>query len=107
VAVRTVGRRRWRSSRGGVVDLCGSPQSVGLAGGVPKAAVDGGRLVEEEAAGSGAFASDVAVDLGSLSASTEEDVEVEASAVLDGHGMVWRWLAMARQAMDGGAESTS
>jgi hypothetical protein len=100
-----VGHRRWRSSRGGAVDPCGSAQSVGLAGGVPEATVDGGRLTEEEAVGSGAFARDVAIGLGSPSASTEEDVEVEASAALEGHGRAWWRSMIVKQAIDRRAES--
>jgi hypothetical protein len=102
---RTVGHRRWRSRRGSAIDLSGSPQSVGLAGDVPEVVVEGGRLMEEEAAGSEAVAGDVAVDLGSRSTSTEEDVEVEVSIALDGHGRVWRWLAMAKQVANGTARA--
>jgi hypothetical protein len=100
-----VGHRRWRSSRGGAVDPCGSAQSVGLAGGVPEAMVDGGRLTEEEAVGSGAFARDVAIGLGSPSVSTEEDVEAEASAALEGHGRAWWRSMIVKQAIDRRAES--
>jgi hypothetical protein len=60
-----------------------------LAESVPEAAIDGVWLTEEEAAGSGAFAGSVVIDLGSRSASTEEDVEVEALApwtAMGGHG---------------------
>jgi hypothetical protein len=103
----TVGHRWWRSSRGEIVDPCGSPQSIGLAGGVPEAAVDGGWLVEEEAAGSEAFADGVAVSLGSRSASTEVDVEAEALAALDSLGRAWRWMATAKHVADGRVESTS
>jgi hypothetical protein len=97
-----VGCRRCRSSRGGAVDPCGSPQSIGLAEGVLEAAVNGGQLTEEVAAGSGACASGVAVGLGLRSTSSEEDVEVETSAALDNHGMAWWWSATAKQAADGG-----
>jgi hypothetical protein len=102
VVAQTVGHRQWRSSRGGAVDPCGSPQSVGLAGGVPEAVVDGGRLAEEEAVGSRAFAGGVAVGLGLRSVSTEEDIEAHASAALDGHRRAWRWSATTKQATDGG-----
>jgi hypothetical protein len=56
-------------------------------------------------AGSGAFANGVVVGLGSRSASTKEDIEVEASAALDDHGRAWRWSAMVKQAADGGERS--
>jgi hypothetical protein len=89
MVVQTIGRRRWRLSRGGAVDPCGSPQSVGFVRGVPEVAVDGGWLPEEEEAGSGAFAGGVAIGLDSRLTSTEEDIETEASTALDGHGRAW------------------
>jgi hypothetical protein len=67
--------------------------------------VNGGRLAEEEAAGSRAFAGGVAVGLGSCLASIEEDIEVEASTTLDGYGRAWR--RSVKQASDHGVESTS
>jgi hypothetical protein len=77
-----------------------------LAEGVPKVVVDGGRLVEEEVAGSGAFVGGVAISLVSRSTSTEEDIEAEASAALDGHRRAWRWSVSVKQVADGRAEST-
>jgi hypothetical protein len=57
-------------------------------------------------AGSGAFADGVVVGLGSRSASTEEDIKVEASAALDDHGWAWWWSEWRskRRTAESGAE---
>jgi hypothetical protein len=60
-------------------------------------AVDDEVLLEVEVAGKMALTSGVAVGSGSLLASTEEDVEAEAPADMDGNRSAWRWLAMAKQ----------
>jgi hypothetical protein len=57
-------------------------------------AVDGGQLMEEEAAGSGARLGDVVGGSGSKTVAHVEDIEAKLSLGFDSDGRVWTAVAM-------------
>jgi hypothetical protein len=80
------------------VDPCVSPRSIGSAGGGRKAAVDGGRLADERAAGDGTTPVVVADGLSLKREARVEDVEGVLLLGFEDDEKVWWWPATVKSA---------